>query len=36
MLVACALSVVAALCSLARYTTVTRAGGTLADLKRAT
>jgi DHA2 family multidrug resistance protein-like MFS transporter len=33
MFVACALSVVAALCSLARYTTVTRSGGTLADLK---
>jgi DHA2 family multidrug resistance protein-like MFS transporter len=36
MLIACALSVVAALCSLARYTTVKRAGGTLADLKQAT
>jgi DHA2 family multidrug resistance protein-like MFS transporter len=36
MLVACALSVVAALCSFARYQTVTRAGGTLADLKRTT
>jgi len=36
MLVACALSVVAALCSFARYQSVTRAGGTLADLKRTT
>jgi DHA2 family multidrug resistance protein-like MFS transporter len=34
MLVACALSVVAALCSFARYTTVKRSGATLADLKR--
>ena len=36
MLVACALSVVAALCSLARYTTVTRSGMTMADLKQTT
>jgi hypothetical protein len=34
MLVACALSVVAALCSFARYTTVTRAGMTMAHLKQ--
>jgi DHA2 family multidrug resistance protein-like MFS transporter len=34
MLVACALSVVAALCSFARYTTVRRSGATLADLKQ--
>jgi DHA2 family multidrug resistance protein-like MFS transporter len=34
LLVACALSVVAALCSFARYTTVKRSGATLADLKR--
>jgi DHA2 family multidrug resistance protein-like MFS transporter len=31
--VACALAVVAALCSLVRYTTVTRAGGTMASLR---
>jgi len=34
MLVACALSVVAALCSFARYQTVTRAGGTMATLRQ--
>jgi DHA2 family multidrug resistance protein-like MFS transporter len=34
MLVACGLSVVAALCSFARYTTVTRSGMTMADLKQ--
>jgi DHA2 family multidrug resistance protein-like MFS transporter len=36
MLVACALSVVAALCSFARYTTVTRSGMTMAHLKQTT
>lgn len=36
MLVACALSVVAALCCLVRYTTVTRSGMTMADLKQTT
>ena len=36
MLVACALSVVAALCSFARYTTVTRSGMTMSDLKQTT
>jgi len=34
MLVACALSVVAALCSFARYTTMTRAGHTMATLRQ--
>lgn len=34
MLVACALSVVAALCSLVRYTTLTRAGATMATLRQ--
>jgi DHA2 family multidrug resistance protein-like MFS transporter len=34
MLIACALSVVAALCSFARYTTLTRAGHTMATLRR--
>ena len=34
MLVACALSVVAALCSFARYTTLTRAGYTMATLRQ--
>jgi DHA2 family multidrug resistance protein-like MFS transporter len=34
MLVACALSVVAALCSFARYTTMTRAGHTMASLRQ--
>lgn len=34
MLIACALSVVAALCSFARYKTVTRSGGTLASLRQ--
>jgi DHA2 family multidrug resistance protein-like MFS transporter len=34
MLVACALSVVAALCSFARYTTLTRAGHTMATLRQ--
>src|SRR5690554_192835 len=33
--VACALAVVAALCSLARYKSVTRAGATMADLREA-
>jgi MFS transporter, DHA2 family, multidrug resistance protein len=33
LLVSCALAVVAALCSLARYKTVTRAGGTMASLR---
>lgn len=32
--VACALAVVAALCSLARYKSVTRAGGTMADVRQ--
>lgn len=34
MLIACALSVVAALCSFARYTTLTRAGATMATLRQ--
>jgi DHA2 family multidrug resistance protein-like MFS transporter len=34
MLIACALSVVAALCSFARYTTLTRAGHTMATLRQ--
>jgi DHA2 family multidrug resistance protein-like MFS transporter len=34
LLVSCALAVVAALCSLARFRSVTRAGGTMATLRR--
>jgi hypothetical protein len=34
LMVSCALAVVAALCSLARFRSVTRAGGTMASLRQ--